>query len=380
MGLYAVLVVHTATPNQAYVPTATNPLTAFTQEQVLVYSEVDTALHAAVAADGYGPGPGKAYTSMMTFDPNYYLINGQSYDVGSTPLYLGIPTEAVLLRFVNAGYETRVPVMQGDYFSLIAEDGNLLPYPTELYSIELTAGKTKDVLWDTPASGITNIYDARFNLTNNGNAGGGLLAKLEFSGNGEVVAPNGGEQLTGLSPVEISWLPHPDADSYTVRFSQDGGGTWTNLINQDAASGTSYSWAIPNDIDSESCLIRVAAYTNTWQWLGVDDSDGVFSITPAGTVLMPNGGEAFNGGDNTTITWVAHPDAASYTVRFSQDNGTTWTNLINQDAALGTSYSWSVPNIDSPNCLIRVAPYGAAWLWLGADDSDDVFSITPAVL
>jgi hypothetical protein len=95
-----------------------------------------------------------------------------------------------------------------------------------------------------------------------------------------VLAPNGGESLAGLTTTNIQWTSHPDAASYWVRFSSDGGTSWSRLTTQDAALPTNYSWSIPNNINSANCLINVIAFNGAGQWLATDSSDGVFTVAP----------------------------------------------------------------------------------------------------
>jgi hypothetical protein len=96
----------------------------------------------------------------------------------------------------------------------------------------------------------------------------------------EIVTPNGGESLAGMSTVNILWTSHPDAATYWVRFSSDGGTSWSRLATQDAALPTNYSWSIPNNINSANCLINVIAFNGVGQWLATDTSDGVFTVAP----------------------------------------------------------------------------------------------------
>src|SRR5512143_3665018 len=70
MGLYGKLT-HDAVSGEAYagVPYAT--------EVALLFSEVDPALHAAVAAGQYGPG--QPMSSTIDYAPKYFLINGEAH-------------------------------------------------------------------------------------------------------------------------------------------------------------------------------------------------------------------------------------------------------------------------------------------------------------
>ena len=135
MGLYGALVV----TGTAY-PTVG-------QEQVLVFSEIDPALNADPA--GFGGA------RVSNWNPEYFLINGAAYpDVA-----IDVSTD-VLLRFVNAGLETFVPTLDGGlYMDVIAEDGNLYPYPLTQYGLELQAGKTYDAVINAGAAGTYALYD-----------------------------------------------------------------------------------------------------------------------------------------------------------------------------------------------------------------------------
>ena len=93
-----------------------------------------------------------------------------------------------------------------------------------------------------------------------------------------VVAPNDGVPLTGLSTTNIQWTAHPDAATYWLRFSSDGGTSWSRLATRDAPLGTSYSWSIPNNINSQDCLVNVIAFSDEGQWLAADSSDTVFPV------------------------------------------------------------------------------------------------------
>ena len=91
-------------------------------------------------------------------------------------LTAGQPT---LLRFLNAGLQTHVPVINGMSMRLIAEDGNPYPWPTnprEQYSVMLPAAKTIDaiIVPQAVAGEVTTrypIYDRRMGLSNDGSAG-----------------------------------------------------------------------------------------------------------------------------------------------------------------------------------------------------------------
>ena len=135
MGLYGAMT-HDFATRQAYTGTP------YTRDMVLLYSEIDPALHAAVAGGTYGTA---AYSSTITYAPRYFLVNGAPYSATSSiPTFAGQFGDTILLRFLNAGLQTRVPSFEGVTMSILAEDGHRYAYPKSGYSVLLPAGKTID--------------------------------------------------------------------------------------------------------------------------------------------------------------------------------------------------------------------------------------------
>ncbi len=363
MGLYAVLVVYPAgTTDQAY-----GPGTTFTTEQVLAYSEIDTALHAAVAADDYGPG--KSYTSTIGFDPDYYLINGQPFGSGNTSFNLGSDSN-VLLRFVNAGYETRMPVLQGTYVQWLAEDGNLLPYPHEVYSLELTAGKTKDVLLVSSPSSQIAVYDARFHLTNGGVSGGGMLAYLTTPGTAGLIIPNGGEVWSRGSTYTIEWIDDPGTvNTYRLHYL-DADGTPHPIASVGDVS--TYEWTIPlNTLAEPGKSLRLTAFDGG-TFLYRDFSDQGFTIAAN---VVPNGGEVFTEGQSYTLAWAPVVGADNYRLHY-YDADNTPHSLANVGNV--TSYNWTVPHsaFAESGKRFRVTPFnGTTRLTSAIQWSEGTFTI-----
>ena len=206
MGLYGAVIVRPANPLQAYPPSATNPDTAFVSEAVLLFSEIDPFLHLAVNDNTYGT---TAYPTQIHLDAKYFLVNGVPYSPGRPPVAIGAAGTTTLLRFLNAGSRIYDPTLLGPTMTLIAEDGNLLPYPETLATLLLPPGKTHDVLVTPTAGGMLPLFDRRLGTVNNVNRPGGAIAALVPAGSdvtGPVVsnstaAPN---PTFGASPVLLS--------------------------------------------------------------------------------------------------------------------------------------------------------------------------------
>jgi FtsP/CotA-like multicopper oxidase with cupredoxin domain len=231
MGLYGALVVGPGATGNAYTPTANNPNTAYDRSQVLLFSDI-------LARYDFGLNPPRFVTmnedvdlnsrkttlpypltitanneikSTLDYQPLYYLINGKSYPdtIAPQPVSsaVGAPTVPgiyapfgtagrTLLRIINASGKDLVPTIQGSYQDnadpalsathslypqIIAEDGNLYPYPKQEFAPILPAGKTLDVMIDLTGAaqpGYYTLYDRRLGLTNAGSFPGGMLTFL----------------------------------------------------------------------------------------------------------------------------------------------------------------------------------------------------------
>ena len=185
MGLYGAVIVRPANPLQAYPPSATNPNTAFASEAVLLFSEIDPFLHLAVNDNTYGT---TAYPTQIHLDAKYPLINGVPYSPGRPPVAIGAAGTTTLLRFLNGGSRIYDPTLLGTAMTLIAEDGNLLPYPETLATLLLPPGKTHDVLVTPSVSGRLPLFDRRLGTVNNVSRPGGAIAALVPAGS-DVTGP-----------------------------------------------------------------------------------------------------------------------------------------------------------------------------------------------
>ncbi|NLH50623.1 MAG: multicopper oxidase domain-containing protein [Myxococcales bacterium] len=173
MGLYGGVIMNSAA-NVAYQGTQ-----AYDSQVTVFFSEVDPDLHDAVAANNYGPG--KAVTSTIDYHPRYFLINGEPFRTTGgfdANLAAGATNSRILVRFFNTGLRTLAPVTQGLYMTVLAEDGNLYPFPKEQYGLLLPAMKTMDAFIQPTAAGSYPIYDRRLSLTNSTTPNGGYLRYL----------------------------------------------------------------------------------------------------------------------------------------------------------------------------------------------------------
>ncbi len=375
MGLYAILKVDAVAGSRAYGDDSTT-IYDYRTDVTLLFSEIDPILHEAVATGVYGtgnpvPSTGLPMTSTMDYNPTYFLVNGQPYSAGTEAIFAGAPGFDILLRLLNAGLKSRMPLLQGSYMTVLAEDGNPLPFTHEQYSIDLAPGKTMDAMIKDPQEGLLPLYDRRLALSNAGAASGGMLTFLHIGGV-VVTAPIGGEIFNAGTTETVTWTAPPHAATFYLRYSTDGG-PWTLLDT--VVGATSYDWAVPN-VTSTNSRFRVNARDASGAWVSQDDS-GIFTIQGI-QVVSPNSGENWNAGDQVTLQWNAPTNAVNYFVRLSTDGGDTWTLIDTVSNA--TQLPWTVPNVDSGNCLIRVSARDVGNAWVGNDESDAFFTINPLPL
>jgi hypothetical protein len=290
MGLYGIVVVTTApssatSPGTAYGTPASATAVSYNADIPLIFSEIDPVQNNAVATAVTTPGfsetnvwsgqPGACgnplnlngtantttyhtcYPPAVNYTPLYYLINGVAFNKTSASgsvfsataggAATGI-TGNVLVRLVNAGLRMHVPSIVGSQtasstgattpvggFSLIAEDGNVLPGTPRVQSeVFMAAGKTYDVMINVPSCPTSNpactltalpVYDRELSLSANAvSRDSGMLAYISVNG-------------TGL-PATAATLPAAAvADSYsvvpgkTLTVSDPGKGLLANDFN-----------------------------------------------------------------------------------------------------------------------------------------------------
>ena len=89
-----------------------------------------------------------------------------------------------------------------------------------------------------------------------------------------------------------------------IQYSTDNGNSWSTIISSTANDG-SYTWTVPNKTSS-TCLIKISEASDGSP---SDTSNSTFSIisiiASSITVTEPNGGETFDAGTSTAVTWTS---------------------------------------------------------------------------
>jgi subtilisin family serine protease len=181
-----------------------------------------------------------------------------------------------------------------------------------------------------------------------------------------ITSPNGGECWQVGSNQAITWTSRETSGWVSIQYSTDNGNSWKYITYSTNDDGL-YNWIVPNE-PSGNCLVRINCCGNV-----SDDSDAVFSIYLDSMIKVtsPNGGENLQAGSSHQITWASAGPVGNVKIGYSTNNGNSWTDIASSTANDG-SYNWTVPDIPSVNCLVRVSETASG---TPADISDAVFSI-----
>ncbi|RMG05854.1 MAG: hypothetical protein D6726_00535, partial [Nitrospirae bacterium] len=220
-------------------------------------------------------------------------------------------------------------------------------------------------VWTTPPVSSTTVkMDTDRNVT------------ATFGKKIAITSPNGGEKLASGGNYLIEWITIPESVKFTIRYSCDGGATWSMVAKK--VPGPNYNWSVPvvSNPHEDNCLVRVTAFDAANVKQGRDQSDGPFSIE-AVTVTSPNGGESFTQGEQVTINWVTHATTAPVKktlIRYSIDGGATWQTSAVLNGNPGV-YVWTTPPVSSTTVKIKVSLKDASRKVVARDTSDGNFTI-----
>jgi FtsP/CotA-like multicopper oxidase with cupredoxin domain len=311
---------------------------SYSNEVTLFYSEIDPTLHASVTGGTYNP----LGNSTLNYQPRYFLVNGKPFQSGDPALASLSAGQATLLRFLNAGLQTRVPVINGLTMRLIAEDGKPYPWPAnprEQYSVLLPAAKTVDaIIVPQVGSGGSAaryaVYDRRMGLSNDGAANGGMLAFLDVNGGGQAPTITSIPVTTATQGVPYSYdvnATDPDVGdvlTYSLDIKPIG-------MSIDAASGL-IGWTPGGaQVGSQAVRARVsdqtglfATQTFTITVANVNDApvaqNDAYSMVQGGTLTVAAPGLLGNDSDpdpGSTLTAVNFSAAPSGTTLTPNANG-----------------------------------------------------------
>lgn len=166
-----------------------------------------------------------------------------------------------------------------------------------------------------------------------------------------VSAPNGGESLLSGSSFEIEWESE-NIEDVKIEFTTNNGANWTTIVESTPSIG-SFTWQSIPSLNSKLCKIKVSDAENGSP---SDISDASFEIynqvVQTITLLSPVGLEEWEAGTSQTISWNS-TNIPNITLEYTTNNGQNWNAIASNYTNTGF-YEWSVPDVSSNQCKVRV--------------------------
>jgi len=98
----------------------------------------------------------------------------------------------------------------------------------------------------------------------------------------------------------------------------------------------------------------------------------IFHVDATLVVRFPNGGENLAAGSRQRILWQSSDEVTEVLVEYSLNNGLDWVQVDPPNVGNTGSYEWTVPDVNSRQCLVRVSDAANPG---ESDTSDQVFTI-----
>ena len=245
-------------------------------------------------------------------------------------------------------------------------------------NIATSASNNGSYSWTVPV-GITISSNCLIRISNTGNLALNDVSNAPFSIGVPLTVNsfNTGGSVIGCNTVPISFTKSPCiGNTWYFWYSANNGTNWSFIgsATENGSISQTYNWQVPNGINTTNAKVRVSSNNP----IGIEDeSEGNFTISSSNdiTLTSPNGGEIWQGRSTKAITWTNLAGASGqYTIYYSVNNGSSWNIIANN--ITGNTYNWTVPNLSSTQCLVRVTDYVNN---CKLDDSNAPFSIVPAI-
>ena len=331
MGLYGALIVRPVTPGEAYHSSDT----AYDVEATLVLSQLDPSFNAD--PDNY---------DMYQYEATYWLINGKSYP--DTAPILAAPTQRVLLRYLNAGYDNTSMLLLGMDERVVAKDASLLNNPFSAVSEIIPAGATEDAIATVPSYAPPSmygfpLYNRQLHVTNGSPSNpsyspGGMMTFIQPGGSPsptDTPTPTATSTPTDtptFTPTPTETLPPVDTDTPTPTPTETNTPTPTDTPTFTPTQTPTFTPTNTPVGGGDQIFADSFESGNFSAWSSVVDTEGDLSVSPAAAMVGSNGMLALI--DNTTSMYVQDltPNAEPrYRARF-------YMNLNNLSMATGDSF------------------------------------------
>lgn len=169
------------------------------------------------------------------------------------------------------------------------------------------------------------------------------------------MTPDGFEIYMVDLATSITWNSEFVGD-LSIFYKAAEGSEWILIEEGVSADAGSYEW-LP-EVPSDWCKIKVIET----EYPDVADESGFRFFVYQLDMISPQGGEDLDGTTSFDIEWEGEI-IPNVKIEFSSDDGDTW-EVIEANASVDDSpYAWTVPNINSEDCFIKLSVPNAAELF-----------------
>ncbi|MCP4215775.1 MAG: hypothetical protein GY765_14065, partial [bacterium] len=185
-----------------------------------------------------------------------------------------------------------------------------------------------------------------------------------------LTAPTAGTTLYKTKAYNIQWTSTGFVGN-NVKIGLYANGSPVLTFSGSTANDGLFNWLIPSSLAAGTYSIEVRSLDDS-----VTGSSGTLTIADSLiiTTLSPNGGETLQAGNVHAVTWRTSGPAGNMDVSYSTSGVDGTFVPIAQNVANTGRCNWTVPDVDSSQCLVRVATADG----LFSDLSNREFTIRPA--
>jgi len=191
-----------------------------------------------------------------------------------------------------------------------------------------------------------------------------------------LLKPNGGDTLYGGNLLTVKWRTNQTGfTNYRLLFSVDSGMNYLDTIAVLPPTDTTYRWRVPF-VTSNTCRVMVQILDGSTVRIA-DQSDHDFVIQTV-SIIVPNGGEYWQGGSDKIIKWRKYTGVtfSNYRLLLSLDGGLTYPQTIASNiASTESTYTWSLPVINSDMAKVKLLVIVAPDTIKAYDATDQLFTI-----
>lgn len=187
----------------------------------------------------------------------------------------------------------------------------------------------------------------------------------------ELLVPNGGQVWRAGNTEQIIWTRSTNIANIRIDLSKNENGVYSlqTLVPQVDASLGTWDWAINIGEFSDNCRIVISDVSNS---AILDSSEGTFKISSM-RLLAPVEAIKILEKSVYNIQWESSTNISKIDIHYTTNNGSTWVPIIlNYSASVG-NFNWTVPEIPSDSCRIRIRNNQNISF---VDQSANVFSIS----